>query len=339
MEWLAEYSLFLAESATLLVLVVFGVVAVVSIIYASRNSDKYGRLQVENLSLMYGDLRRQVSADTPAKGKEKKKKGFRLRRKEAKAKRQRTLPAVYVLDFVGDMNASGVVSLREEISAVLLAAGKKDEVLIRLDSGGGTVSGYGLLAAQLARLRKAKIRLTVAIDQVAASGGYLAACVANCIIAAPFATIGSLGVILQLPNLHRLLKEHKIDYEMITAGENKRNLTLFGEVGEAERERARAELNRVHKAFLAEVGRYRPTANLAEVGEGDIWLASEAQALGLVDELGTSDDWLIKRMDSHNLLRLEWRWRKSWRSRLRAEQNAIWVPGQSRAFPSISAIQ
>ena len=349
MDWLVDYALFVAKAGTVFVLVAI----LIGTLRSGKRSYRQGFLHVESLSARYRNTsaRLALKPEERQSGKDKGKgakskdsepddvaqmqdepKGWRAKRRQSKLEQQ--LPTVYVLDFVGDVRATQVASLREEVSATLAAAREGDEVLVRLDSGGGTVTGYGLVAAQLARLRQAELPLTVAINQVAASGGYLAACVADKLMAAPFAIIGSIGVILQMPNLNRLLQEHKVDYEQITAGRNKRHLTLFGEVGEPERERAREELDRIHKAFLDEVGRYRDKVDLKTVGEGDIWLAAEALELGLVDELGTSDDWLMARRKTHRLLQLKWRPRKPLRSWLQT----VAEPDESlfqRRFPHV----
>ena len=201
---------------------------------------------------------------------------------------------IYVLDFKGDLLASAVNRLAREIDAVLtLARPETDEVVLRLESPGGTVTGYGLAAARLQRLRAAKVKLTVAVDQVAASGGYMMAAVADRILAAPFALIGSIGVVAQTPNLHRFLKKNDIDVEVMTAGEFKRSLSLFGEVTPAGREHFQGKLEETHEAFKRMIAELRPQVAIGEVGNGDVWLARDAVGLGLVDELCVSDDYLF----------------------------------------------
>jgi serine protease SohB len=202
---------------------------------------------------------------------------------------------VFVVDFHGDLQASAVASLREEVNAVLQVAGAGDEVLVRLESEGGVIHGYGLAASQLKRVRDRHVRLTVAIDKVAASGGYLMACVADRILAAPFAIVGSIGVVGQLPNFNRLLKKHEIDWELHTAGEFKRTLTLFGENTEAGRAKFRETLEEAHALFKSFIGEHRPQVQLDEVATGDHWFGARAVALKLVDELRTSDDYLLER--------------------------------------------
>jgi serine protease SohB len=202
---------------------------------------------------------------------------------------------IYVLDFKGDVMASAVNKLAREIDALLsVARPDADEVVLRLESPGGTVTGYGLAAARLQRLRAAKIKLTIAVDQVAASGGYMMAAAADRIIAAPFAMIGSIGVVAQIPNVNRILKKNDIDVEVMTAGEYKRSVSIFGEITPQGREHFQGKLEETHEAFKRLIADLRPAVAIGEVGNGDVWLARDALALGLVDELCVSDDYLFR---------------------------------------------
>ena len=221
-----------------------------------------------------------------------------------------TKPCLYVLDFKGSMDAHEVTSLREEISAVLAVASAQDEVLLRLESPGGVVHGYGLAASQLERLRKGGIRLTVAVDKVAASGGYMMACVADRIVAAPFAIIGSIGVVAQIPNFHRLLKKNDIDVELHTAGQFKHTLTLFGENTEQGREKFREDLNETHELFKRFVHEQRPSLDIDSVATGEHWFGSQAKEKGLIDAIGTSDDLLIAELDNHEVIAVRYTRRK-----------------------------
>ncbi len=225
-------------------------------------------------------------------------------------------PRLFVIDFKGGMEAKEVASLREEVTAVLTLATEQDEVLVRVESGGGVVHGYGLCASQLQRLRDRGLHLTVAIDKVAASGGYMMACVAQHIIAAPFAIVGSIGVVAQLPNFHRLLQKHDIDYEQHTAGQYKRTLTLFGENDEAGRQKFREELESVHQQFRSFVARHRPRIELDKVATGEHWLASEALKLELVDELRTSDDYLLDNYTRKQVVKVQYKLPKGLTGRL-----------------------
>ncbi len=208
-----------------------------------------------------------------------------------------TKPRVFVLDFDGDIKASEVSSLRREITAVLSLAQAHDEVVVRLESGGGMVHTYGLASSQLQRIKDRGVPLTVCVDKVAASGGYMMACVANKLLAAPFAIIGSIGVVAQLPNFHRLLKKHNVDFEMITAGEHKRTLTMFGENTEKGREKFIEDIEDVHQLFKAFVTQHRPQLDIDAVANGDVWFGQRAIDQALVDELITSDEYIAKACD------------------------------------------
>lgn len=217
---------------------------------------------------------------------------------------------MYVIDFKGSMDAGEVSSLREEVSAVMAVAEKGDEVLLRLESPGGVVHGYGLAASQLQRLRDKNIPLTVAVDKVAASGGYMMACVADRIVAAPFSIIGSIGVVAQIPNFNRLLKRNEIDVELHTAGEYKRTLTLFGENTEQGREKFREELNETHQLFKQFVHQMRPTLDIDSIATGEHWYGQQALEKGLVDAIGTSDDLIIDHIEKHQVIGVRYARRK-----------------------------
>lgn len=216
-------------------------------------------------------------------------------------------PRLFLLDFDGDLEASGVEALRREISALLTVASSRDEVLVRLESPGGLVHGYGLAASQLARIRRRDIPLTVAVDKVAASGGYMMACVANRILAAPFAVIGSIGVVAQVPNVHRLLKKNDVDFEVLTAGKYKRTLTVFGENTDEGRQKFVEDLEMTHDLFQAHIHQFRPELDVAAVATGEAWYGDDALARGLVDEILTSDDYLMAACGERDVFKLRWR--------------------------------
>ena len=204
---------------------------------------------------------------------------------------------VYVLSFDGDMEASGLESLRQEITAVLTMAEPQDEVMLRLESPGGMVHAYGLASSQLLRFKQKNIPLTVCVDKVAASGGYMMACVADRLIAAPFAILGSIGVLVQLPNIHRLLKKNDVDFEMITAGEYKRTLTPFSEITEKGREKVKQDVEEMHDLFKQWVKQYRPVVDIDQIATGETWVGLQAQEHNMVDMISTSDDYLVQACD------------------------------------------
>ena len=293
MEFLAEYGMFLAKLGTVSILfvIVIGIILFMATQAKADNEQLTIKNINEKLDAMSMMLKQQVL------NKKELKKYAKHLKKEQKEKDKNTSDErrkVFVLNFNGDIKASTVSSLREEITAILSIANKKDEVLVVLESGGGTVHGYGLGASQLKRIRDKEISLTVAVDKVAASGGYMMACVANKIIAAPFAIIGSIGVLAQIPNFHRLLKKMDIDFEQITAGDYKRTLTLFGENTDKDREKFKEELEETHVLFKEFVKDNREQVDINKIATGEHWYGKQAIDLKLVDELITSDDYLTK---------------------------------------------
>lgn len=315
MEFLHEYGLFLAKTITIVValLVVIGAAAAAAMRSRGR---PHGRLELRRLNKRYREMRERIENELAPRRSSWR---MRVRRRSARQderKQAADRPRLFVLDFHGDLRASATESLREEVSAVLTTARPEDRVLLRLESAGGLVHNYGLAASQLARLRERRIHLTVSIDRVAASGGYLMACVADHLIAAPFAIVGSIGVVAQAPNFHRVLKKHEVDFELHTAGEFKRTLTLFGENTDAARAKFREELEEVHRFFKQHIVRYRPAVDINQVATGEHWLGERARELGLVDELGTSDDFILARLDTTELVALRFRRRESVTRRL-----------------------
>ncbi|WP_347252951.1 protease SohB [Leminorella grimontii] len=318
MEWISQYGLFLAKIATFVVVVAAAALFILSA--TQRKSSRRGELTLVDLGEQYRHMQEEMQvarmpqAEQKLWNKAQKKKDkaeAKLAKQAAKSGEQsKQKPCLFVLEFKGSMDAHEVEALREEITAVLAVAKAEDEVLLKLESPGGVVHGYGLAASQLDRLRKAGVRLTVAVDKVAASGGYMMACVADRIVAAPFAIVGSIGVVAQIPNFHRLLKKNAIDVELHTAGEFKRTLTLLGENTEAGREKFREELNETHRLFKAFVSEQRPSLDIDAVATGEHWFGVQAKEKGLIDEIGTSDDLLIAQLNKRDVIGVRYAQRK-----------------------------
>jgi serine protease SohB len=310
-EFLFQYGLFFAKTVTLVAAVVIVAALIANLLHQFR-SHTADHLEVKNLNHRFRDLADSVqhAVLTPDEWKQVQKAHKAEDKARAKAHKAGAAPArprLFVLDFHGDLTASPVASLRDEVSALLQAARPGDEAVLRLESEGGLVHGYGLAASQLQRIRDRRIKLTVAVDKVAASGGYLMACVADRILAAPFAVVGSIGVVGQLPNFHKLLKKHEIEYELHTAGEFKRTLTLFGENTDAGREKFRETLEDAHALFKEFIQQNRPQVDVTQVATGDHWFGARALALKLVDELKTSDDYLLERSKDGDLYELRYK--------------------------------
>ena len=303
MAFLYEYGLFLAKAITIVaaIAVVIGLAAGAAL---SRSKPKKGQLEFTDLSADYQHQTLELQQQLLDK------KSFKQWLKAQQAKPQEDKARLFVVDFHGSMDARETDSLREEISAILSVAKADDEVLLRLESGGGVVHGYGLAASQLDRLQKQQINLTVAVDKVAASGGYMMACIGNKIIAAPFAIVGSIGVIAQLPNFNRLLKKHSVDFEQFTAGEFKRTVTLFGENTDKGREKFQQELEQTHQLFKRFVAEHRPNLDVQQVATGEHWFGYQALDLQLVDAIQTSDDYIMAALSQRQIYQVKYQLRK-----------------------------
>lgn len=318
MELLSEYGLFLAKIVT--VVVAIGVIAMI-VVNATQRKRQRGELRVTNLSEQYKEMKEELAMSLLDGAQQKlwhkaQKKKHKLEAKAAKAKAKlgesdaRGKPRVWVLDFKGSMDAHEVGALREEVTAVLAVVKPQDQVVVRLESPGGVVHGYGLAASQLQRLRDKQVPLTVTVDKVAASGGYMMACVADKIVSAPFAIVGSIGVVAQIPNFNRFLKGKEIDIELHTAGQYKRTLTLLGENTEEGRQKFREDLNETHHLFKEFVQRMRPSLDIEKVATGEHWYGQQALEKGLVDEVNTSDDVILALMDGREVLSVRFMQRK-----------------------------
>lgn len=312
MDLLHELIGFAAKGFVIFVTIAASTAVVVALVRRRRRSG-WSRLEVTPLNERFealGDALR----NTLLGGKELK--ALHKERKRAAAEPVAPGKRVYVLDFDGDLLATAVSSLREEVSAIVSAARPDDEVVLRLESPGGAVPHYGLAAAQLQRLREKKIKLTVCVDRIAASGGYMMACVADSIVAAPFAIVGSIGVVAQVPNLHRLLRKHEVDFEEVTAGEFKRTVSLLGEISPKGRQKFGEQLEETHALFKDFVKTQRPSLDVGRVATGEYWLARRGLELGLVDSLATSDEYLLSRAGEAKLLQVRYRADDNWRQRV-----------------------
>ncbi|SRR5579883_201828 len=308
---------FSSKALILLIMILLLVAGILALF--SRGKEKVtGRVSIKNLNEKYSELTEFVMNEILTK--KQLKKFLKEKKLSDKAKKElaehEKQKKVFVLTFNGDMKASAVCGLRNEVDAIVSAATTEDEVVVRLDSAGGMVHAYGLAAAQLQRLRNHNIMLTVTVDKIAASGGYLMASVANKILAAPFAIIGSIGVIVQLPNFHRYLKDKHIDFEQLTAGNFKRTLTLFGQNTEAGREKLQEEIEDIHDQFKGVIKTHRPQLDIDKVATGEHWLGAQALDLKLVDELMTSDDYLMAQSKIANVYEVCYQPKKSLGSKL-----------------------
>jgi serine protease SohB len=314
MHYLADYSLFLAKAITVVIALLAITGGVLALVFKSKSHAK-SHMDIKKINEKYEGMEETLQAEILSKKAFKvymkeKRKNEKNKDKERDKDKDKTAEEpkknLYVLNFNGDIRASAGDQLREEITAILSVATPKDEVVVCLESGGGVVHGYGLCASQLKRLKAQNISLTIIIDKIAASGGYLMACVGDKILAAPFAIIGSIGVIAQLPNFHRWLQKREIDFEQITAGEYKRTLTLLGENTDKARDKMKQDIEEIHHYFKVFITENRPQVNIAEVATGEHWLASKALELKLVDGLDTSDDYLFSHYKTADIFEISY---------------------------------
>lgn len=318
MDFLISIGLFSAKAVVVLIIVLLALIGILAVAAKGKKSGAEAqKLKIKHLNALQDEEHQRLLTEIDEKAAKQ-----AAKKKKAAKEKEHDKARVFVLNFEGDMRCQAVSELRRHISAVIrLARKEKDQVLLTIKSGGGVVNGYGLAASQCARLRDAGIPLTVAIDEVAASGGYLMAATASTIIAAPFAIIGSIGVVMQLPNFNRWLKKHNIEFEQITAGEHKRTLTLLGENTDKARKKCQEEANETHTLFKEFVQQARPNLDMDKVATGEHWYGTQALTLGLVDTLQTSDDYLSKMADTHALYHITSHKKKTLKERLANQAN------------------
>ncbi len=356
MEYLIEYGLFLAKAITIVLAIILLISAITSSGNKHARSGRKGSIRVTRLNEHFEEMRDTLREKVLNKHElkllakqEKKADKDAQKEQKAKLKQARQTPAseedasavpeeddrkprLYVLNFVGNISADAVENLREEISAVLSMAESKDRVLLRLESPGGMVHAYGLAASQLLRIRNKKIPLTICVDKVAASGGYMMACLADKLVAAPFSIIGSIGVALEMPNFNRVLKKLDVDYEQITAGEFKRTLSTFGEITEKNRQKAQDDVEVTHGIFKNWVKEHRPSVEIDRIATGEIWLGSQAKERYMVDEINTSDDCIVSACEDSDVYEVEYEIKKSLQDKVGGAFGSAFDAVYSRLF-------
>lgn len=334
MEFLSEYGLFLAKSVTFVIVVA----VILGLIASAGQKSKPEKLSVQYLNDQLNKLKKRLQAEVLTKkqqkelAKQEKKHAKEVAKNESAEEKEK----VYVLNFNGDIKASQSEQLKDEITAILSLKDNVSEVVVKVESGGGMVHQYGYAASQLDRLKSNGIPLTICVDKVAASGGYMMAVVADKIIAAPFAIIGSIGVIAQLPNFNKLLKKHDVDFEVHTAGEYKRTLTLFGENTDKAREKFKEDLKDVHVLFKNFITSHREGVDIENVANGDVWYGQDAIKQNLIDEVSTSDDYLLRRCETADVYLLKSEEKKPLLKRLGAGAQAGMAKAAEGALEKIA---
>jgi serine protease SohB len=327
LQFLATYGLFLAEAATIVIAILALLAGIIAI--TSRGKSK-AKIEINKLNEKYDELKNTLQEEILSKEEQKTiakkvKEQKQLEKQRNKQNKKPSRKRMFVVDFDGDMRATQVDNLREAITAILTIATPADEILIKIESPGGVIHGYGLAASQLKRIRDRGIPLTVSVDKVAASGGYMMACVANKIIAAPFAILGSIGVVFQMPNFHRLLKKHDIEFEQLTAGEYKRTLTLFGENTSKGREKMQDEIDEAHTLFKDFIAANRPIVDIKTIATGEPWYGVRAREIRLIDDLISSDDYLMFASEKCDIYEINYVIKKSFMEKLGINIKTAWL--------------
>ena len=325
MEFLIDYGMFLAKAITIVLSI--GVVAglIASAGQKNKKGEKKGNIRVTQINEHIDGLRDTLRASIldkeqlkeiektekkKIKAENKRKKKATVKNTEGSDKDDSITKRIFVLNFEGNIAADAVESLREEITAILSMATKDDEVILRLESPGGMVHAYGLASSQLLRIKNKNIPLTICVDKVAASGGYMMACLADRLVAAPFAIIGSIGVLVQLPNFHRVLKKYDVDYEIISAGEYKRTLTHFGEITNKGKDKVKEDVENIHQIFKDWVKTYRPSVEIDTIATGETWVGSQAKDRYMVDDIKTSDECVIEACETSDVYEIKFEIKK-----------------------------
>lgn len=345
MEFIADYGSFLLKTVTLViaVLILFG--GLIALGSRNKSSGREGDLKIRKLNEELEDHKDQIDEAVLSDAVLKQRNKDRKKEDKAKAKAEKKAASgdkaddtkrVFVLDFDGDIKASDVELMRHEVTAILTQASKGDEVVVRLESGGGMVHSYGLASSQLKRIRDKGIQLTVCVDRVAASGGYMMACLADRIVAAPFAIVGSIGVVAQLPNFNKLLKKNDIDFELFTAGEYKRTVTMFGENTDKAREKFQADLEDTHGLFKQHVKQFRPRVDIEAVATGDIWYGQQALDHKLIDEVGTSDEYLVAACERAEVYTVRYEYRRSLQERIGLAAEAAFERAATKVLTAVN---
>jgi serine protease SohB len=318
-QFFIDYGLFLLKAITIVV----AIVVVIGVAASAGRKSAHEGLEIESINKKYKQLADTLRSAVLSKADLKQESKAEKKRDKAAAKEGSTRERSFVIDFKGDLKASAVPSLREEVTAILAVATPEDQVIVRLENHGGVVHEHGLAASQLVRIRDSEIPLIVCVDKVAASGGYLMACVATKILAAPFAILGSIGVLAQIPNFSRLMEDHGVDFEQITAGKHKRTVTMFGKNTDEGRAKMREELEDVHTLFKGAVSKYRPELDLNAVATGEHWYGTQALELGLADEIRTSDELLAELVVDRDLYHVAYHIKQPLQKRLMGGADAV----------------
>ncbi|CAB3976441.1 protease SohB [Candidatus Azoamicus ciliaticola] len=293
---LTDYTIFFLKIITIIILLLLTIITCLIII---KNKDnKY--IEIKNINKKYITLKKMFLSEILKKT--EKKNIIKNINKEEKIIKTKNL---FILNFNGDINASDINNLKDILSILILNKKYVDEVLIKLTSNGGIVTNYGLAATQLKRLKNENINLTISIDTIAASGGYMMACVANKIIASHFSIIGSIGVLGIIPNINKMLNKNNIEIEYHTSGKYKKTLSVIGENTEIGRKKFIESLENTHFLFKNFVKENRSQINIDEIATGEYWYGIDALKLNLIDKIQTSDEYIMENLNNTKIYEIK----------------------------------
>lgn len=164
-------------------------------------------------------------------------------------------------------------------------------IVLRIDSPGGAVAPSQEIYEEVRRL-SARKKVVVSMGAIAASGGYYVASAATRIIADPGTLTGSIGVIMEIPNVEGLMNKIGLKTEIIKSGANKDIGTPFRAMKPEERKILQGVMDNVHEQFIRAVakGRKMKIEDVRKIADGRVFTGEQALKIGLVDQLGTLQD-------------------------------------------------
>ncbi|WP_343192796.1 S49 family peptidase [Buchnera aphidicola (Taiwanaphis decaspermi)] len=292
MEFIYSYILFIIK--TLSVLFFLHLFSKIIIIYILKKNDIYlnNTLKVELLNNHYKKLKNDLSFFQKKKI---------INQKNVYNKKSN----LYILDYNDKIKKNKIKKLREEISSIILVAKKNDEVLLRLENTSDIVYEYGLVIAQLQRLRKKGIKLIISIDKIVSNGGYIIACVADHISASPFSIIGPINIVVNIPNIDKYTQTSNLNNQLNDCNTFTK-LTLI-------KNNTKIYVNKIfnkldikkyiRNSFIKDM---RPSLNLNKIFNQNYWIGENAINEKLIDSINTSDDILFSKKDTHNLLKIKY---------------------------------
>lgn len=194
----------------------------------------------------------------------------------------------------GGFGATGVAAADQIVSQLKEVRENPNikAVILKLNTGGGTVVGSDEIGREVERVRKSGKKVVAAMGEMAASGGYWIACKTDKIVANPGTFTGSIGVIMQLTKMKELYNKLGIEVNSFKTGPYKDMGSSNKDISPEEREIFQSLVNDSYQDFIKVVadGRKMDQARVRQLADGRIYTGKQAKDLGLVDELGDFTD-------------------------------------------------